>query len=78
MHSAYAFIDWLESEDEVSSFFRVVANSSKITLNEDCEPFNPPQDVDELLALGDESVIGPLCVDGRDPLDKKLDQAALS
>lgn len=46
-----------------------MANSSKISLNTDCESFVPPQDVEELLALGDESITGPLT---DDPLERRL------
>lgn len=46
--SADAFCHWLSEDDELSSSLAVIANSSKILLNQDSEPFIPmPTDDDE-------------------------------
>jgi hypothetical protein len=46
--SADAFCHWLSEDDELSSSLAIIANSSKILLNQDSEPFIPmPTDDDE-------------------------------
>lgn len=39
-YSADAFVEWLEGH-ELTSIFKIIVNSSKISLDTDCEPFLP-------------------------------------